>query len=244
MIADPDTLLVKDLGTEEARVSATIIALPGQLTFFGDKLGGLSKAQMKILRQCLPAINVYPEQLYPFFSLLPVWNLRIGHKVLGAYNAVAFFNWEDKIRTISVDAAELGLDRETAYTAWEFWTGKTIPRQAAVFSVEVPPHGVRVVSIHREENFPQWIGSDRHISLSGMEVSRWKWNGNSKKITGALRCVGGFPLATAIRVPGNFRFVKAACKSAACTVKDEGGFLTMVMQSEKTGELPFTLEFK
>jgi len=55
MIADPDTLLVKDLPDEEARVSATIVALPAQLTFFGDKLGGLDSAEMKILQQTLPA---------------------------------------------------------------------------------------------------------------------------------------------------------------------------------------------
>jgi len=43
MITDPDTLLVGELPMEEARVFATMVALPGQHTFFGDKLAKLSK---------------------------------------------------------------------------------------------------------------------------------------------------------------------------------------------------------
>jgi len=68
MIADPDTLLVHDLPLEEARVSATIVALPGQLTFFGDKLAGLSDARMKMLQQTLPVANVRPVSLFPCFQ--------------------------------------------------------------------------------------------------------------------------------------------------------------------------------
>jgi alpha-galactosidase len=59
MICDPDTLLVKDLPVEEARVSATVIALPGQLTFFGDKLAGLDMDKMKYSsRRFLPSGSV------------------------------------------------------------------------------------------------------------------------------------------------------------------------------------------
>ncbi|MDR2079623.1 MAG: alpha-galactosidase [Treponema sp.] len=243
MTADPDTLLVKDLTAEEARVSAAIIALPGQLTFFGDKLAGLSREQMNILRQTLPAFNVFPEHLYPFFSMLPVWNLRIGHKVLGNYNTAAFFNWEDKRRTISVEAGELGLDKSAVYTAYEFWTGKTFSWNGGVFSLEVPPHGVRITAIHRETPFPQWLGSDRHISLSGPEVSSWKWNGETGKLTDAVKCVGGFPLTTAVRVPGSLRFAGLECKNAEGTAREDGGVLKISILSGKTGDVPFTLAF-
>ncbi|MBQ6533937.1 MAG: alpha-galactosidase, partial [Opitutales bacterium] len=73
MIADPDTLLVRDLDIEQARVSATIIALTGQLTFFGDKLAGLPPEKMKILQQTLPVELARPASLYPYFNMLPVW---------------------------------------------------------------------------------------------------------------------------------------------------------------------------
>ena len=71
MINDPDTLLVRDLSLEEARVSATIVALPGQLTFFGDKLKDLPDERMKILQQTLPVADVRPMNLYPYFSMMP-----------------------------------------------------------------------------------------------------------------------------------------------------------------------------
>jgi alpha-galactosidase len=243
MIADPDTLLVKDLNTDEARVSAALIALPGQFTFFGDKLSGLSQDQMNILRQTLPAINVHPEQLYPFFSMLPIWNLRISHKALGNYNTVAFFNWEDENRTIFAEADELGLDKDAVYAAYEFWTGKTFLWKTGNFSLEVPPRSVRIIAIHKELAFPQWIGSDRHISLSGMEVSSWNWDNKAGKLTGMVRCVGGFSVKTAVRVPGSFRFAGIECKAAQGTVQEEDGVLKMNILSNETRDVPFTLVF-
>ncbi|MDR0641826.1 MAG: alpha-galactosidase [Treponema sp.] len=243
MIADPDTLLVKDLNTEEARVSATLIALPGQLTFFGDKLSGLSQDQMNILRQTLPAINVHPEQLYPFFSMLPIWNLRINHRVLKNYNTVAFFNWEDKNRTVSVEAGELGLDKDAVYIAYEFWTGKAVSWKSRTFSLEVPGRGVRVIALHKEAVFPQWLGSDRHISLSGMEVSSWDWDDKNGKLTGIIKCVGGFPIKTAARVPNGFHFAGIECKTAQGTIQEDGDVLKISILSSKTTDVTFILTF-
>ncbi len=134
MIADPDTLLVHDLPLEEARVSATIVALPGQLTFFGDRLAGLSAERMKLLQQTLPVADVHPVSLYPYFSMLPLWNLRVHNDMLGDYNVVALFNWEDKAKTISFTTQELGVDSETVYVLYEFWTQKSFGKMKGDFA--------------------------------------------------------------------------------------------------------------
>ncbi|MBK7479991.1 MAG: hypothetical protein IPI69_09935 [Bacteroidales bacterium] len=115
MVNDPDTLLVHDLPLEEARVSATIVALPGQLTFFGDKLAGLSEERMKMLQQTLPVADVRPVSLDHYFSMLPVWNLRVQNDLLDDYNVVALFNWEDETKSISFTTGELGIDSDLEY---------------------------------------------------------------------------------------------------------------------------------
>lgn len=244
MYADPDTLLVRDLPLEEARTSATIVALPGQLTFFGDKLAGLPSERMKILQQTLPVADVRPVSLYPYFRMLPVWNLSVNHERLGCYNVVAFFNWGDEAATISVTPAELGIP-DVDYTGFEFWEQRAFNYQVAgkQLSLEVPPHGVRVVAIHPPRDIPQWVGSDRHIAQNGMEVMDLGWDARQNRLRGTLRLVGSFPLTLFLRVPDSYRFERAACKEASCRVEQKGDLLAITLQRTKSGETDFDILF-
>jgi hypothetical protein len=49
---------------------------------------------MKILQQTLPVADVRPVSLYPYFSMLPVWNLQVQNEMWANYNVVALFNWK------------------------------------------------------------------------------------------------------------------------------------------------------
>jgi hypothetical protein len=246
MVADPDTLLVHDLPLEEARTSATIVALPGQLTFFGDKLAGLSGEQMKILQQTLPVADVLPVNLYPSFAILPVWNLRVSHEKLGDYNVVALFNWSDEVQTISATAAELGIDAAADYTGYEFWTEKAVPfdKNTGKIAVEVPAHSVRVVALHSLQTVPQWIGSDRHIAQTGMEITSCAWNPAGRALEGKMYLVGTFPLTMRLRVPPGYAYSNIACKGVTCTVKQEPeNILAVTFHAKKSIEAAFEIAF-
>lgn len=245
MIADPDTLLVGDLPLEEARTSATIVALPGQMTFFGDKLAGLEERKMKILQQTLPVADVRPGNLYPYFGTMPVWNLRIQHEFIGKYNVIAFFNWEDQRNFISTTPEELGIENQD-YTGFEFWEKqpfnyKSIEKQ---FSLEVPPHAVRLVAIHPIKDVPQWISSDRHITQNGMEVSAMEWESKRMLLNGTVRLVGSFPLSMYIKVPRRYTFGDITCKDAKCRVIQNQDVLSITFQGEESGETDFSIKFK
>jgi hypothetical protein len=247
LTADPDTLLVHDLPTEEARTSATIVALPGQLTFFGDKLAGLSEQQFKILQQTLPVPNVLPVNLYPVFSMLPVWNLRVRHEYLGNYNVIALFNWEDHAQPVLATAEELGMDTGKDYIGYEFWTEQAIgiERLEASWrlSVEVPAHGVRVVALHEKANRPQWAGSDRHITQTAMEINEWIYS-EDHDISGNIRLTGSFPLAMRLNIPQGWKFSQVICKDAACTAKEEpGNLLALNFLAQKTTNAQFNISF-
>lgn len=246
MVADPDTLLVHDLSTEEARTSATIVALPGQLTFFGDKLAGLSGEQMKILQQTLPVADVRPGSLYPYFSMLPVWNLRVHHEKLGDYNVVALFNWSDEPQTITAGASELGIDAAADYTGYEFWTGKAAAYDKATqsLSVEVPPHAVRVVALHPLQAIPQWTGSDRHIAQTGMEITDYAWRPDARTLEGKIQLVGTFPLTMRLRVPQGYAYSNVACRDAKYTVRQEPeNLLAITFRAKKSVDASFEIAF-
>lgn len=213
MVADPDTLLVKDLPPAEARTTATIVALPGQLTFFGDKLAGLSQSQMKILQQTLPPAIVRPASLYPYFSMLPIWNLSARHPILGGYNVIAFINWEDDEREIAVSAEELGIDGAKKYLGFEFWTQKPLGVvDASNISQTVPAHDTRLlVLVPLKSGIPQLIGSDRHISNSFGEIKSCVYDDASKVLSLEVEAVAGFPMSLWFNIPEGMELESCFC---------------------------------
>jgi hypothetical protein len=244
MVNDPDSLLVHDLPLEEARVSTTIVALPGQLTFFGDKLAGLSEEQMKMLQQTLPVAEVLPMNLYPYFSMLPVWNLSIRNKLLGEYNVVALFNWEDEPGEISFTAEELGISGEEEYLVYEFWTEKYIGIVKEGFEMNVPPHSVRLLAVHKIKLIPQWISSDYHVTQTAMELTKFEWNDVNRKIDGKIKLAGSFPLTMRLHVPDNYSLKSTLSPGVRSKAKVEGKNLVAVtFKSEKPGDYDFILEF-
>lgn len=244
MYADPDTLLVRDLPLEEARTSATIVALPGQLTFFGDKLAGLPKEKMKILQQTLPVADVRPVSLYPYFRMLPVWNLSVHHKKLGSYNVVAFFNWENQASVLSVTPQELGIP-DIDYTGFEFWEKQAFNYKTSdkKLSLEVPPHAVRLIAIHPLQEVPQWISSDRHIAQTGMEMVDAAWDKSRSRLKGTIRLVGSFPLTMYVRLPQQYIYEKIECMDAEYMVVQDRDLLSITFQRAKSAETDFTVCF-
>ena len=242
MICDPDTLLVKDLGIEQARVSATVIALPGQLTFFGDKLNGLDEGRMRILQQTLPAVRVRPVSLYPYFKMLPVWNLGVNNGHLPAYNVVALFNWSDCVQKVSTCCEELGIPSARMETL-EFWTGQAgTLEEGGRLEAEVPTRGVRVFALHRSLDCPQWIGSDRHVSMSGVEISSCRWENLCLEMD--LDTVAGFPLTEHFHIPGGYRLAGLDCLGAEVSDTLENGHLTVKLEGRKTGKTHLEIAFK
>lgn len=243
MIADPDTLLVHDLPLEEARVSTTIVVLPGQFTFFGDKLAGLSGEHMKMLQQTLPVADVRPMNLYPYFSMLPVWNLNIRHEFLGNYNVVALFNWENESRNVSFTTEELGVDSDAEYLLYEFWTEKYFGTMKGNFAMNIPAHSVRLLAMHRTATTPQWISSDRHVAQNAMELKKFEWNSNNHTLEGEIQLIGSFPLTMRLYIPDGYSFKKVDCFGAKCSTKHESkNILGVTFRAEKTGEYAFNLE--
>ncbi len=244
IMTDPDTLLVRELPLEEARVFTTMVALAGQLTFFGDKLAGLSEERMKMLQQTLPVADVHPMSLYPYFSAMDVWNLRVHHKMLGDYNVVALFNWEDDTKPISFTAEELGVDANTEYTLFEFWTQKSFLAMKGTFTMDVPPHSVRLLTMHIEKPYPQWISSDRHVTQNAMELKVYGWRDENSAVEGIIQLTGTFPLTMRLRVPNGYSFSNAECDGAKLSLeKEENNILAVTFKADKTGDFAFRIRF-
>lgn len=168
---DPDTLMVdpKALSLEEARVTTTIVGLPGQVMFAGDKITELPPERLRLVQTDLPVVDTHPMQLYPINALQPVWNLRV-EKPFQKWNVVALFNWDEVGKEVSASFEELGLDGVKEYAVYETWTETNLGFRRGAFSMEIPPHAVRLFVVHERAATPIFLTSDRHITRGAEDI--------------------------------------------------------------------------
>ena len=236
---DPDTLLVgAHHALEQARVTTTIVALPGQLMFAGDKLGELAPERMRLVQQSLPVCDVRPLDLFPIFAMRPVWDLKI-RRSFGQWDVVALFNWDEEAHPVQASLAELGLAAGD-YAAWEFWTATDLGDVADALAVEVPGHGVRLVALHRLTDRPQFLSTDRHVTQGGISLRDCQWNGSSLLLD--LAVVGGHSFSYRFRVPEGFRF-EGLETTLQATATQTDRILTVQTTAATTGNAKLNILF-
>ena len=209
--SDPDCMLVSQgaLAREQAQVEATVVALPGQQTFAGDKLAELAPDRVRLIQQALPVCPTRPGKLYPMFGHLPVWDLNVS-RPFGDWHVVALFNWGDDEKVVSVSWNELGEDPDRRFVAWEFWTDTYLGERKGSLSAAVPPRGVRLFALHEAADHPQFVGDDRHITQGAVELNALEWDAAAKTYTLDAKAVGGLPFTYFVRVPEGFSFKSAS----------------------------------
>ncbi len=244
--ADPDCMMISQdaLGIEQARLEATVIALPGQQMFAGDKLGELAPDRIRLLQQSLPVCDVRPGNLYPQFGHLPVWNLGVK-RPFGSWHVVALFNWNDVPAVVGFDWSEIGEAADQQFACWEFWTETWQGVNQEHFEMQVPPRSVRLIAMQPYAAHPQFLTSDRHITQGGVELKDQKWSDDS--LVATVNVIGGFPMTARFFVPDSFRFnsVSVPAGVKATTRCEAGGkVLAVTLAADKTQDVPVAISFR
>lgn len=86
---------------------------------------------------------------------------------------------------------------------YEFWTEQYVGKVNGGFSCKIPPHAVRLFAVHRAQDHPQFLSSDRHITQGAVDVKSVIWQDG--KLTAKLELVGGFPTTFRFTVPEGMR---------------------------------------
>lgn len=244
--SDPDCMMISDkaLADEQARVEATIVALPGQQMFAGDKLGELAPRRIKMLQQSLPVCDVRPGSLYPQFGHLPVWNLHV-RRPFGDWHVVALFNWTDAPAEVGFDWSEIGEPAERAFACWEFWTEAWQGVNRGKFGLQVPPRSVRLVAMQPAADRPQFLTSDRHMLQGAVELKGQSWRDGVLSAT--LEVIGGFPMTARFAVPEGFDLSRISTPdgvTATHRFECGGRILAVTLASDVTKNAETRLEFK
>jgi hypothetical protein len=187
---DPDTLLVGEAASEDAaRLAATVVALPGQLTFFGDRLRHLPKGRVWLLQRTLPVCDARPLDLYPIPRLCPVWTLKV-RRPFGAWDVVSLFNFDQKrTRTVGVRLKDLGLDPKQPRLAFSLWDRTLLRPADGGFTVRLRPQSNAVLAVHPDLGRPQFVSTDRHLTQGATSLERCAWSAKTNRLAGACASV-------------------------------------------------------
>ncbi len=242
--SDPDCMLVSQgaLAREQAQVEATVVALPGQQTFAGDKLAELAPDRVRLIQQALPVCDTRPAKLYPQFGHLPVWDLHVA-RPFGDWHVVALFNWGDAEARVGVDWDELGEPADRRFLGWEFWGGTFLGARTGRLELSVPARSVRLVSLRPDRGRPQVLTTDRHLTQGGVELKDERWAGRT--LTATVRTVGGFPLTLRVALPAGFAVRKVSATGAQVTsaLESDGRVLAVTLTGDVSADVPVTVEF-
>ncbi|HPM75633.1 MAG TPA: alpha-galactosidase [bacterium] len=183
----------------ESTTFATSVALQGGLVKSGDRLVDLTPEAVDVLRKILPANARTGRPLDLFRREFPeVWSLAVDD-FPEPYHLIGLLNWgvnrdltrlgapfiADEDRIIGVDLSEAGLDADTTYLAFEFWTQEFLGEVASeTLSVEAPAHSPRVVALHPALARPQFIGTNRHVIGGADVITSLRWDDDERTLTG------------------------------------------------------------
>jgi len=242
---DPDTLLVGGPAPlDMVRIATTVVALPGQLTFFGDRLSRLPPERMRLLQQALPVCDVHPLDLGPVTELRPVWDLKV-RRPFGAWDVVSLFNWGDRPLDLRLPFGDLGLDGEKAYLVHEFWSREFLGSRRGAVEARIEPRSNLLLAVHERRDRPQLISTDRHVSQGGVELLDESWSRERGELLCTLRLVAEDPLTAFIHVPAPFVFSRASAEDAAVEriAADRPPIVAVTLRRPLSGEARLLLTF-
>ena len=212
--SDPDTLLVGEAAPlDVARMAATVVGLPGQMMFAGDKLAELPPERMRLLQQCLPVCDVRPLDLFPIFDLRSIWDLKI-RRPFGSWDVVALFNWGDEPAEVAFGFDELGLEADAGYLVYEFWGGKFLGLHHDGFAATLAPRSSQLLAVHRDMGRPQFLSTDRHVTQGGVSLEALAWHEATHTLSGIVRLVEQHPTTLTFFAPDGYTLDSVSAEQA------------------------------
>ena len=198
---DPDPCYVRPaVKLNHAQLLASWVALSGMFNLNSDWLPGLPSERLDILKRCLPSHHATARPVDYFDSVMPrIWlatdtNQTVRRDVMG------LCNWDSKAGWIGYDAAKAGLDGQSTYYAFDFWSNAPLPKFKGAFKFDVPAESCRVIAVRASEGHPVLVSTSRHLTQGMVDVVGEKWDASSCTLVGTSKVVGHDPYE--LRVAG------------------------------------------
>ena len=241
---DPDPCLLRAAGSslggkavtlDQARLTASWVAMAGQFFLISDWLPALPPERLDILKRTMLSHSATARPVDYFDNELPNTWLVTDTRQGVRHDVIGVFNQRTNALTINYSCAKLGLEPAKHYYAFDFWSNSPAPSFQGDFNCEVPPTACRILAVRAAENHPVLVSTSRHVTQGMVDVIGEKWNATAKTLTGVSEIVGNDPYE--LRVAGlqedgkKWRLV-----SATVSVKDQAAGVLITSKTPDTAE--------
>jgi hypothetical protein len=222
------------------RAVPVLFSLPGQLYDFDPTktdhlVGGLRNATGGTYSGPLDADQWGVE--------CPWWLMDIS-RPFGRWSVLAHMSGK-ALPATTVHFADLGLREDRKYLVYEFWSKQFLGAFRGSFPVAAQaPKGTRVFAIREEEDRPQIVSTNRHITQGGVDLVEVRWVAGERRLSGESEVVARDRYAITVRVPAGFVLESAVMGGAAAKVEGNGEIMTVAVVPEKTGRIAWELKFR
>jgi hypothetical protein len=176
---------------EEVRLRLAVMSLAGCSIAYSDELQHLPPSRIRMMQQCLPPGAPAMKPIDLFDRDIPsIWQIHCA-KDGQEWDIVGLFNFADEPQERTIDFAALHLPADANIAVFEFWREQFEGVHRGSFSMTLPPHTSRIVSLRRVTGSPQVVSTDMQVLQGWHDLTGVKWDEKAKTLSG-----------TAIRMPG------------------------------------------
>lgn len=137
------------------------------------------------------------------FAVTPSWHQLTFYNYNMDSTAKAKNNIEVKL-SASLNEGGMALDPNASYYVYDFWNNcfAGIYKGTDTLSQTLREGEARMMSVHKKENHPQFISTNRHIMQGYLDLKDCRWKEDSKALTGTSSVVSGDPYKVVIATNG------------------------------------------
>ena len=199
---DPDPAVLRAAGSgmgcnavtlEQARMASSWPALTGQFYLCSDWLPDLPAERLDIMKKTMWHHDAVVRPVDYFDNFLPTMWLVTDTGFGVRRDVIGIFNFEGQPLKLDYSCEKIGLDKESAYHAFDFWADKLMPDFKGSFTDEVAPNSCRIVAVRANEGHPVVLSTSAHVTQGMVDVSKEAWNGRTKTLSGVSKVVADYP---------------------------------------------------
>ena len=248
--ADPDVLVVRSqLPFEQARAWATLQGLTGQAVLTSDRLMDLSAERVELLRRVYPAVDIVPMDLFKSERNKRIWDLKVSH--LGrSYDVVGVFNFDERRPVPAyVSWRDLGLPADRPVHVYDFWQKEYLGAWEKGLTVDLAPASSRVITLFPQEDHPQLISTNRHLTQGWVDLISQSYNSATNSYRGRSRVINNDPYQLSFAFPRGKHFIVKAASARGVKgnlqvkISNHQGWATVEFSSPYTTEVSWNVSF-
>ncbi len=146
-------------------------------------------------------------------------------------------------KTLTLNFAAAGLNPKRGYLLFDFWKQKFLGEARGKYSVRLRPHQCEVISLRPDEHHPELIGTDRHITMGGVELQNEQWDPRLNELRVVVSLVKNYPTTLTFYTDGR-RFVGAYAPGATATSSTAPDIVRVKVRSALSGPKAVFVQFK